>query len=421
MLPWSICTLLCTIIVRILRFINSFILMVCLSGAAADGRQVSLGIKKLSDIMESLWQGEVGREELAGLREVLSVAQVVVSSLDLNDVLQDILCSALGIMDMPAGSIALYEEESRRLTLHAHVGLSETFVSRESWDVKEGGLTQRILNEGELFVVEDVTGEVVFSNPLAQKEGIRALIAMPLKIQDKIVGILYLNDFKPRTFTPLRLHMLSILGSFATMSVDNARLHARTRHLACTDGLTGLYNHRYFLLKFREEMARAVRYEKPLSLVMFDVDDFKKFNDTYGHPAGDKVLMAVARVLQEMVRHNDLAFRYGGEEFMAIFVESSLEQAVTAAERIRAAVAIETTRTLAGIAPVGVTVSVGVATWPRDGEGDALLKVVDDQLYRAKREGKNRVYYRPETENGAAEVLQASADDRLNQPLSAEI
>jgi len=354
-----------------------------------------LTIKRLSDIKNDPHPlDEINREELQCMREILSVAQVVVSSLDLDEVLQNILCSALGIMDMPAGSIALYDPVASQLELHAHVGLSEAFVAKERWLVKPGGLTHRILTEGELFVVEDTSDESFFNNPLAVDEGIRSLIAVPLKIQDKIIGILYLDDFSPRTFAQLRLHMLSILGSFATMSIDNARLHEKTRLLACTDGLTGLYNRRQFNTMFAEEEARASRYEKPLSLVMLDVDDFKKFNDRYGHPLGDKVLACVATTLKKSLRGCDLAFRYGGEEFIAILPETELEQAFIAAERIRAAVIIESEKAMADAGAVGITVSLGVATFPRDGEGDELLKAADDQLYRAKREGKNRVYYR---------------------------
>lgn len=353
-----------------------------------------MSIRRFSELEKVLNQDEFTDEELSCLREVLSVAQVVVSSLDLDEVLHNILCSSLGIMDMPAGSIALYDESLNRLQLHAHIGLSEKLTARSSWSVTTGGLTHRILSEGQLFVVEDTQGEAFFKNPLAVQEGIRSLIAVPLKIQEKIIGILYLDDFVPRTFSAMRLHMLSILASFATMSIDNARLHVKTHLLACTDGLTGLYNHRHFLVCFEEEMARAIRYEKPLSLVMLDVDDFKRFNDSYGHPVGDKALIAVAKTLHSLLRTCDFSFRYGGEEFIAILTETDIDKALVAAERLRQGIINSTRDALVGIVPEGVTVSIGVASYPRDGIGDVLIKEADDQLYRAKREGKNCVYYR---------------------------
>lgn len=335
-------------------------------------------------------------EELRGLKDMLSVAQVVVSSLELDEVLQNILFSAMGVMDLPSGSIALYDEENGRLELHAHAGLSEQFVVKRRWRVKPGGLTHRILQEGELFIIEDTALANFFNNPLAVAEGIRSLLAVPLKIQDKIVGVLYLDDFVPRRYSEARLQMLAILSSFASMSIDNARLHEKTRQLACTDGLTGLYNHRQFSQMFREEMARTARYQKPLSLIMFDIDDFKKFNDTYGHPNGDKVLVVVANTLREALRGCDVAFRYGGEEFIAILPETDIDKALVAAERARSAIQEESARFLSGFSPRGVTVSVGVASYPRDGHGDGLLQMVDSLLYQAKSQGKNKVYYRAE-------------------------
>jgi diguanylate cyclase (GGDEF)-like protein len=333
------------------------------------------------------------KRELKDLRSILSVAQVVVSSLDLDEVLQNILCSAMAILDMPAGSVALYEENSGQLTLHAHSGLSAAFVAHDRWQVKLGGLTHRLLAAGEIQVLQDCADSPLCTNPLLLQEGIRSLVAVPLKVQEKIVGILYLDDFAPRVFATEQLHMLSVLASFASMSIDNARLHREMCQLASTDGLTGLYNHRIFSQMLKEELSRASRYSLPLALVMFDVDDFKRFNDSYGHPVGDQVLVAVAEILRETLRKCDIPFRYGGEEFIAILPETLAEPAALVAERIRQAIETQSRRHLPDHIGHGVTVSVGVAAFPRDGEsGESLLKMVDDLLYRAKKEGKNKVY-----------------------------
>lgn len=335
------------------------------------------------------------KRELKDLRSILSVAQVVVSSLDLDEVLQNILCSAMAILDMPAGSVALYEEKNCQLTLHAHSGLSPAFVAHDCWQVKLGGLTHRIVAEGEIQVLEDCADSPLRTHPLLLQEGIRSLVAVPLKVQEKIVGILYLDDFVPRVFATEQLHMLSVLASFASMSIDNARLHREMCQLASTDGLTGLYNHRIFSQMLQEELSRAQRHNLPLALVMFDVDDFKRFNDSYGHPVGDQVLVAVAEILGETLRKCDIAFRYGGEEFIAILPETPAEPAVLVAERIRQTIETQSRRHLPDSIGHGVTVSVGVASFPRDGEsGESLLKMVDDLLYRAKKEGKNNVYFR---------------------------
>jgi diguanylate cyclase (GGDEF)-like protein len=332
--------------------------------------------------------------ELQGLRDILNVARAVVSSLDLDAVLQTILRNAMDLLQTPAGSIVLYDEPLCQMTLRAHAGLSQRFTAMSRWRVKVGGLTHRILAEGKPFIVEDTATAPLFNNPPGLIEGIRSLVAVPLKIQEKTVGVLYLDDFAPRTFPEERLRLLPILASFAAMSIDNARLHEQMHAFACTDGLTGLYNHRQFKLMIKDELGRAARYQKPLSLVMFDIDDFKKFNDTYGHPNGDKVLEAVAEILRESVREYDLTFRYGGEEFIVILPEADLEMALVAAERARRAIEVESACCLQGIAAHGVTVSVGVATYPRDaGDAEGLFKTVDDLLYRAKALGKNIIHH----------------------------
>jgi diguanylate cyclase (GGDEF)-like protein len=333
-------------------------------------------------------------QQVKGLKGILNVAQVVVSSLDLDEVLDNILHSAMAIMEIPAGSVALYDVSAAQLELRAHAGLSDDFVKHDRWKVEPGGLTKEILDRGELFVVNDTEQADFFKNPLAVDEGIRSLIAAPLKIHKRTIGVLYLDDFQPREFAEEKLELLSILTSFASMSIDHARLHERTLQLACTDGLTGLYNHRQFKKMFTEEVARATRYSKPLSIILLDVDDFKKFNDTYGHPNGDVVLQEMATMLIELLRDCDYVFRYGGEEFVALLPETPLHEGIKVAERIRIFVETESPRFLTQITKThGVTVSVGVAGIPEDGQStETLLKKVDDLMYKAKNDGKNAVY-----------------------------
>ena len=333
--------------------------------------------------------------QVQGLKGILNVAQIVVSSLDLDEVLQNILHSAMSVMDMPAGSVALYDANNYQLELHAHAGLSDKFVALDRWRVKPGGLTHEILERGEVFIVDDTARADFFTNPLAIEEGIRSLIAVPLKIHKRTIGVLYLDDFKSREFDAEKLELLSVLSSFATMSIDHARLYARTLQLACTDGLTGLYNHRQFKKTFIEEVARAKRYSKPLAVILLDVDDFKKFNDTYGHPNGDIVLQEMAVMLKELLRDCDSLFRYGGEEFVTLLPETPLAEAVKVAERIRIFVETESPRFLTGITKThGITVSVGVAALPDHGsDTQSLLQKVDGLMYQAKKDGKNKVYF----------------------------
>lgn len=336
---------------------------------------------------------KTAQNEAQKLRDIIEVSRLVVSSLDLDDVLQKILLYARELVDTPAGSIALFDESSATMTLHAATGLSEAFTTRNSWHVEEGGLTRTILDHRDLFIIEDTSQAAYFTNPLAIAEGIQSLIAVPLWIQDSIVGILYLNDFKPRSFDAAACEQLGILSSFASLSIANARLHEKTLHLACTDGLTGLFNYRQFKRILSQEVTRAQRYSSELSLVMIDIDNFKTFNDRYGHPCGDKILSRVAELLKEIFREADTVFRYGGEEFVVVLPRSGTADVLVAAERAREAVAAMRISWHGVDQPLGVTISVGVASLPHDAkDGEGLLGVADQLMYQAKNQGKNRVY-----------------------------
>jgi diguanylate cyclase (GGDEF)-like protein len=147
---------------------------------------------------------------------------------------------------------------------------------------------------------------------------------------------------------------------------------------------------------FEDELNRARRYQKPLSIILCDVDNFKAFNDSYGHPNGDLVLQEMAGLLRELLRGSDTIFRYGGEEFVILLAETAIGDALRAAERIRSFVETTSPDFLGPITGShGVTVSVGVAAFPDDGDSTAqLLKTVDELMYVAKRTGKNRVHCR---------------------------
>lgn len=162
--------------------------------------------------------------------------------------------------------------------------------------------------------------------------------------------------------------------------------------LSITDGLTKLFNSRHFYIQLKSEINRANRYKHPLSLLLLDIDDFKKYNDTFGHLEGDKVLIRLAQVILRSLRKTDSAYRYGGEEFTAILPETTGEAAMALAERIRGEFACESFSTWS-ITPVRKTVSIGAAEYNPDEELSIFLKRTDESMYRAKKQGKNRVYF----------------------------
>jgi diguanylate cyclase (GGDEF)-like protein len=173
-----------------------------------------------------------------------------------------------------------------------------------------------------------------------------------------------------------------------------AEANTRLAQLAVTDGLTGLYNHRHLHERLALEVERSQRSGLPLSVLMLDVDHFKLFNDSFGHPAGDEVLRQVARVLNDTRRANDVVARYGGEEFAVILVDTAKFTAAKVAERVRERIAAHDFHDPAHRTQRGtpITVSLGVATFPDDGvDAEALIRAADTALYAAKRSGRNRV------------------------------
>ena len=166
----------------------------------------------------------------------------------------------------------------------------------------------------------------------------------------------------------------------------------RLRQLAITDGLTGLYNHRYLKEHLRQELQRAGRHNLNASVVMIDIDHFKKFNDTFGHPAGDVLLKKLADLLRENIRKIDIAARYGGEEFCLVLIETNKEAATIVAEKVRRLIGSYQFQRKESSTYVSVTISVGIATFPTDAKDmDEIIEVADKRLYAAKQKGRNLV------------------------------
>jgi diguanylate cyclase (GGDEF)-like protein len=183
-----------------------------------------------------------------------------------------------------------------------------------------------------------------------------------------------------------------LLEKLRQKNAELEKNNAILKNLAIRDGLTGLYNHRYFQEALAVELVRSRRYNRSVSLVFMDVDYFKKYNDAHGHPDGDKMLIALANIFRDSVRVSDSIARYGGEEFVLLLPETTKENALRIAEFIRKKVhdhpfpGRETQ-------PLGrVTISLGIATFPQDGtDGSSLIERADKALYEAKRAGRNKV------------------------------
>ena len=204
---------------------------------------------------------------------------------------------------------------------------------------------------------------------------------------DKMVGLVAAARQEP--FTPEEAELFRIFILQGEAALKNLSLFEEVRSLAIRDGLTGLYNYRYFWEMLNQQVGQSRRYGWPLSLLFLDIDNFKTVNDTLGHPQGDLVLKALAEFLARAVRQADLLCRYGGEEFVVLLPQTHAEQAVILAERLREGIACTPISLMDQ--EIHITVSIGVAGLTTDMDGTALVKAADAALYRAKEGGKDRV------------------------------
>ena len=220
-------------------------------------------------------------------------------------------------------------------------------------------------------------------------------LSHPLRAQDggRILGMLTLARAHQR-FSDGERELFAYLSHQAGVSIENVDLHETVQRQAVTDELTGLFNHRRFQEVMFQEVERAKRFGNEMGLIMLDIDNFKRVNDTYGHMQGDLVLREVARVLRESSREIDEPARYGGEEMAVALPGTDLDGAFNFAERVRHSIETLELPLIEGGGTLRVTASFGAAAFQGDDDGaadkDSLVAAADAALYRAKRSGKNR-------------------------------
>jgi len=199
--------------------------------------------------------------------------------------------------------------------------------------------------------------------------------------------------FYTRALSPFpdELRSLELLQSEMAHLMDRTRNHLRMQRMATIDELTSLFNHRFFRVQLRTEFRRALRYQKKMALVMIDIDDFKSYNDRYGHLAGDRVLSELGRTIRSTVRDIDFVARYGGEEFALILPEVDSSGGMVVADKVRAAVSSKRFRTESGEDLGAITISCGVTDNINTATPNDLIRRADRALYWAKTHGRNLV------------------------------
>ncbi|MBI5874651.1 MAG: diguanylate cyclase, partial [Deltaproteobacteria bacterium] len=338
--------------------------------------------EKIGRGFNSMVQGIRKREER--LKKHNEIAKLLMSTLDLNELLSKILRIAVEITDSQMGIVYLCEEGGELLVPHAQYGTKADIRT-----LKKGeGFPGSAAIDNKTYILssnQDAIAEVLEFG-FTQVEP-NEVAYIPLSYQDRILGVLALGGMN--RYTEEKQHLFEYMANQISVALDNAIIHQKIQELSVTDSLTGLYNRRHLNGRLEEEWSRALRRNRPISILLADVDNFKSVNDGYGHEKGDEVLKGIANIMKNNVRKEDLVARYGGEEFVIILVDTVKEDAQKIADKMLDIARVNIYPWMGKAA----TFSVGIASYPdiKANKFEELIQAADQAMYKAKVAGKNRV------------------------------
>ena len=333
------------------------------------------------------------RRRASQLAAINAIAQQMTAVLDVKELLSKVCLLIQQAFQISHVSVLLKEEED--LVLKAHHGELTPRVPEDGRLPAGAGLWGQALAHGGTVIdnnVKTTPGDM----GLYVETGSRMCI--PLVSFGQTLGVLVLDSAKPQAFQAGESQPLESVADICATAIQNAHYVDRVKQLAYIDGLTGIFNRRFFELRFTEELDRARRFGGGMAIIMIDIDQFKLLNDEFGHLLGDEVLRQVSSILHQQLRKIDVVCRYGGEEFAILLSQTNQQHAMAVAEKLRRLVE---TWQFPGV-PRPVTISAGAASFPDHGTTrDELVKAADAGMYAAKQAGRNRVSTVPEAHKSA--------------------
>ncbi len=343
------------------------------------------------------------------LETIHLITKAVGASLDTSAILSIIVKEVAGVIGASRCSIVLIHNDGTGYVLASHEDPEVVDLRINLANYPE---IQEVIRTKRPLTLEDISSHPIMSSlgqPLDKLQGMSVLV-VPIVFEEHVLGTLFLRARREeKRFTEKEMDFCRIIANASFHALKNAKTFEeineekkRLSNIAITDQLTNLYNHNFFYTRLEEEFERTMRYGGNVSLIMMDIDNFKRINDTHGHREGDKVLKAVSHLIKSSVRKSDIVSRYGGEEFTVILPQTTIEGAVGEAERIRALVE---GYGYIGLHGENITVSSGVAACPNGKVKDAggLVSLADRALYLAKDAGKNCVRSIPELSESPSE------------------
>jgi diguanylate cyclase (GGDEF)-like protein len=339
------------------------------------------------------------KRELHDQLEVLSAVEEFISTsggeADVKDLCQSILTKVAQVLRAEQGSILVLDDTGGSLVVKAIKGINEKIVERLKILPGEG-IAGGVFESGRALLVKDIVKEAGCVEPRRSRYKTDSFLSIALKSGQQKTGVLNLSDRSDgEPFDRHDLRRLEALAGHVAAALEKVEHHRRSedlRKISITDPLTGLFNRRFLQERLTEEIERTKRHGHTLCLIVLDIDDFKNYNDTYGHLGGDEALKITAKLIHGSVRSIDIVARYGGEEFAVMLPITDVSAARSIAERIRSSIAGHYFPDQSFQMAAKLTVSLGIASFPRDADNlQELVGNADKALYQAKVGGKNRI------------------------------
>ncbi len=318
----------------------------------------------------------------------------IISVLNKEKLFNVLIEKSLQLLNAEKASLMLLDKETSELVVEAQKSPDEAVQERMRLK-KEESIAGIVLDRGEPLLVNDIEKDPRVKRENRPRYKTKSFITILIRIDDRVTGVLNVSDkIKGDAFTEEDLKLLQSFVNNAAIAIERSLLYRQSeelKQLSITDPLTGIYNRRYLNTRLTEEITRYNRYKHPFSFMMLDLDKFKEYNDTFGHITGDRLIKALAIIMEKSLRNVDIAARFGGDEFVAIFPQTAKPDAIHITNRLKEKIDKALQQELL---EMPLTVSMGLATYPDDASSvGELLEKTDQALYLAKRGGGNKVVY----------------------------
>ncbi|MCL5985270.1 MAG: sensor domain-containing diguanylate cyclase [Actinobacteria bacterium] len=323
-------------------------------------------------------QKEISSSTSDLLEYLLKIDSAILAGCTLHKILYFIVKHACCLLHMKSGTLRLISDDGKVLNLANTYNVRRT-ANERSLKLDVESTAKRVFISCKPLAIPDISRDPLY--PWKSNGKPLAMLTVPLLCRKKCIGVLSIYDPSPRNFDDIEIDTALLFANQAAMAIELTRLMENIEKRAITDFLTGLFNHRYFHERIEEEIARASRNNKQLSILFCDLDNFKRFNDIHGHLLGDLVLKRAGEVILTNKRKFDIATRYGGDEFALILPETNCDNAVKIANRI-----------CSGIRNCNLTMSIGISSYPEHGlNSKELLEKADFALNKTKSSGRDNI------------------------------